>query len=126
MSAVETVGTEEPLGHIEKQENDQSFGEKKEESGIQSAGSDFSETQSKTETFDSEFSQSLLWDPPATPKVSTSKWEADEGEVSHPDFLKEEPIQSSNIDEVKERRFGEISTIEHDAKAPKLENGRIL
>ena len=107
---------------IGKQENDQSY-ERKNESGIQTAESGMLTSIEKTTGDETDFSESLLWDPPKVAVPAVSAWDPNEGEVSNPSFLMDDQIQSSNIEHRNGNHFGDISTIEHDQKMPSLAKG---
>ena len=120
MSVVQSLEAEKPIIDLDKQENDLTYDGGKGESGIQTAESDLMTSNDRTTMDDgTEFSESLLLSPPKEEKVMVTAWDPEEGEISNPNFLRDEPIQSSNIGH-KSNHFGDISTIEHDGKHPNI------
>ena len=110
---------------LQKIENDQSFKRQAEESGIHSAGSNFSSSTGRTTDFSDASNDSKISENDGI-KVEideSTQWCVYVGEVTDSEAFS--IVQSSNVDvQNRKENFHEISAIEHSNRAPKLAMGK--
>ena len=113
---------------IQKLENDQSFKRQAEESGIHSAGSNFSSSTGRTADFTNDSQEDSKVSEREGIKIEideTTEWCMHIGEVTDAEAFS--IMQSSNvIGQDCKKELLDISSIEHSIRVPKLALGKLL